>query len=148
MASFTRGAEVNKDQLQTDEDAMSIDPDEFEWDPSSASFNVDDIEGIVFGGVSSRFWMLRKHLCSLPPADHKNGRGVPFYSWNCITLMLKHRDVDLVINNQKHMDRLLKFLVFTMNTVDGNKNSAQGIYESLVDQNTQIEMKKLTSFEL
>ena len=46
--------------------------------------------------------------------------------------MLKHRDVDLVIKNEKHMDRFLKFLIFNMNTVDGNKDSAKGIYEKLV----------------
>ena len=111
---------------------MSVNPEEFEEDPSSASFNVEDIEGIVFGGISSRFWMLRKHLCSLTSADHNNGNGVPFYSWSCITLILKQRDVDLVIINQKHMDRLLKFLVYHMNTVDGNKDSAKGIYTKLV----------------
>jgi len=68
--------------------------------------------------------MLRKHLCSLNLKDHKKGKGIPFYSWNCITLVLKHRDVDLVIKNENHMSRLLKFLIFHMNTVDGNKNSA------------------------
>ena len=108
---------------------MHVDLEKFEEDPSSASFNVEDIEGIVFGGISSRFWMLRKHLCSLTSADHNNGSGVPFYSWNCITLIMKHRDVDLVIGNQKHMDTLLKYLVFHMNTVDGNTDSAKGIYE-------------------
>ena len=50
--------------------------------------------------------------------------------------MLKHRDVDLVIKDQKNMDRFLKFLVFHMNTVDGNKDSANGIYKSLVTQYT------------
>lgn len=46
--------------------------------------------------------------------------------------MLKHRDVDIVIKNEKHMERLLKFLVYHINTVDGNKNSAKGIYKKLV----------------
>ena len=103
---------------------MSVDSEDFEKDPSSASFNIEDVEGIVFGGISSRFWMLRKHLCSLNPLEHRDGSKIPFHSWNCLTLMLKHRDVDLVIKNEKHMDRFLNFLIFHMNTVNGNKNSA------------------------
>ena len=59
--------------------------------------------------------------------------------------MLKHRDVELVIKNEKHMDRLLKFLVFNMNTVDGNKGSAKGIYDKLVKQHTQKEKKDLAN---
>jgi hypothetical protein len=32
---------------------------------SSCSCHVDEIQGIIFGGISSRFWMLRKHINSL-----------------------------------------------------------------------------------
>ena len=113
---------------------MSIDSDEYEIDPSSASFHIDYVQGIIFGGISSRFWMLRKHLCSLSPADHRRGKTIPFYAWNCLTLQLKHRDVDLVIKSDKHMDRFLKFLVFHMNTVDGNRDIAVGIYKTLFKQ--------------
>ena len=87
--------------------------------------------------------MLRKHLCSLKLGDHRKGDKIPFFSWNCLTLMLKHRDVDLVIKNERHMDRFLKFLVFHMNTVDGNKDSAKGIYKKLVQQFTQAEFSEL-----
>ena len=114
------------------DDTLSIDPEEFTEKPSSCTFNLEDVEGIIYGGISSRFWMLRKHLCSLNPVDHKKGDKIPFHSWECLTLMLKNRDVDLVIKNEKHMDRFLKFLVYHMNTVDGNKGSAKRIYEKLV----------------
>jgi len=43
---------------------MDHDPD-FKNDKSSASCYLNDILGIIFGGVSSRFWMLRKHFNSL-----------------------------------------------------------------------------------
>lgn len=86
----------------------------------------------MFGGISSRFWMLRKHFCALNLAEHRKGNKIPFFSWDCLTLILKHRDVDLVIKNEKNMDRFLKFLVFHMNTIDGNKGSANGIYEKLI----------------
>lgn len=29
---------------------------------SSGSCRIEDIQGIIFGGLSSRFWMLRKHI--------------------------------------------------------------------------------------
>ena len=34
--------------------------DQFQWKKSSASFKVEDVHGIIFGGFSSRFWALRK----------------------------------------------------------------------------------------
>jgi len=34
----------------------------FEYKKSSASCNLSDIQGIIIGGISSRFWMLRKHM--------------------------------------------------------------------------------------
>jgi hypothetical protein len=34
----------------------------------------------------------------------KDEKSVPFYQWQCITLQLKHRDVDLVIKEQEDMD--------------------------------------------
>lgn len=32
---------------------------------SSASTKIEDIEGLIFGGLSSRFWMFRKHMICL-----------------------------------------------------------------------------------
>ena len=49
---------------------------------------------------------------------------LPFKSWNCITLQLAHRDVDLVIKNEMDLEILLKFLIYNLKTVDGNKNTA------------------------
>lgn len=68
---------------------------------SSTSCNVDDIQGIVLGGISSRFWMLRKHFNSLK-VDELN--DLPFYSWECLTIKLPTRDVDMVIRDQDDMD--------------------------------------------
>lgn len=52
---------------------------------------------------------------------------MPFYSWQCLTLQLSHRDIDLVIPNQQEMDDLLEMLVDSLNTVNGNRNSADAI---------------------
>ena len=35
-----------------------------------------------------------------------------------------HREVNLVIKNEKSMDILLKYLIWTLNTIDGKRNSA------------------------
>ena len=52
--------------------------------------------------------MLRKHMNALPRWLKDE---MPFYSWNCITIQLGHRDVDLVIRSDQHMRNLIAFLV-------------------------------------
>ena len=47
---------------------------------SSASCSLDSIQGIIFGGFSSRFWMLRKHFNSLDRVYYRKNQ-VPLYSW-------------------------------------------------------------------
>ena len=37
---------------------------------------------------------------------------------------MSNRDVDLVIRNDSDMEMVLKFLIFNLKTLDGNKNSA------------------------
>ena len=68
----------------------------YKWVKSKASCKLNTIKGIMFGGISSRFWMLRKHINSIPLENLRLNK-VPFYSWECITLQLEERDVDLVI---------------------------------------------------
>ena len=110
---------------ELDEDLDNI---EFMESRSSASCKIDDIQGIIFGGQSSRFWMLRKHISS----QHLRKKDkMPFYSWNCLTLQLKHRDVDLVIRNESHMKMLIRFLIFRLKTIDGQKGSAIPILEEI-----------------
>jgi len=102
---------------------------------SSSSCLISEINGIIFGGQSSRFWMLRKHIISM---KRNQIDRMPFFSWNCITLQLKTRDVDLVIRNESDMNRLLKFLVFSIKTWDGSRNTAEPVIKQLV----QNELRK------
>lgn len=88
---------------------------------SSASCMLSEIDSFLFGGCSSRFWMLRKHINSQTRTELDK---VPFYSWNCITLKLGRRDVDLVIKDDKQMQLFLKFLIYSLKTLDGVKGSA------------------------
>ena len=55
-------------------------------------------------------------------------------SWNCITLQYKNRDVDLVITDEKDMKIFIKFLIFSLKTIDGKRGSAQKIVELLYNQ--------------
>jgi len=32
---------------------------------SKTSFKLKDVKGIAFGGISSRFWMYRKHMMTM-----------------------------------------------------------------------------------
>lgn len=97
---------------------------------SSASCLISEIEAFLYGGCSSRFWMLRKHINSLNREELKK---LPFYSWNCITLKLRRRYVDLVIKDDKQMSIFVKFLVYSLYTLNGVKNSARSLLHSLND---------------
>ena len=86
------------------------------------------VKNFVFGGFSSRFWVYRKQIIG----SKKNElMDLPFYSWQCITIQLPNRDVDLVIPNDQDMNKLLKLLIHSMSTVDGCKGSATKLIEIL-----------------
>lgn len=52
---------------------------------SSSSMALADIECILYGGMSSRFWMLRKHMIQTKKKNLTDEK-LAFYSWQCITL--------------------------------------------------------------
>lgn len=85
--------------------------------------------------------MLRKHICTL---DDEQLRSLPFYSWQCLTLQLKNRDVDLVIRDKDNMELLLKFLIYAMKTMDGSRDSAKKILDTLNKQNIQTYKYKVS----
>ena len=97
---------------------------------------------MIFGGVSSRFWMMRKHFSNLSASELKN-KNTPLHAWQCITLQLKHREVDLVIADQNDMDIFLRLIIHSLNTVNGNKNSAQSIIDLLYKKKLAEDKKKL-----
>ena len=67
---------------------------------SHASCNIDDIQSIIVGGMSSRFWLLRKHMNCFNTKKIKESEITPFYAWNCVTLQLPNRDIDLIIRKE------------------------------------------------
>ena len=87
---------------------------------------LDDIQGFIYGAQSSRFWMLRKHLNadSAPSHEaHAHTKNLPFYSWECLTLRLKNKEIDLVIEDDKILMILIEFLIYELKTVDGMRDS-------------------------
>ena len=94
---------------------------EFKDIKSKATCSLSDIQGFVFGGFNSRFWMLRKHINNLGPGYINN---LPFFTWQCISLQLKGRDVDLIIKNEEQMMIFIKYLIFKLKSIDGRKDSA------------------------
>lgn len=61
--------------------------------------------------------MLRKHMNSIPSENVLAGI-VPFYSWQCLTLQMANKDVDLIIQDEKDIDKLLYLLICMMKPVE------------------------------
>ena len=95
---------------------------------SSACCRFDEIESFVFGGFSSRFWALRKHINCLKDEQLD---CLPFLSWECISIKMGHREVDLVIKDQDQMNRLLKYLIVKTCTLDGRQGSAKKLFHQI-----------------
>lgn len=91
---------------------------------SSTSIKLNDVIGIIYGGLSSRFWMLRKLFNTYDKKCINNGE-LPYYAWECITLQMSNREIDLVIKNERDMDEFIMIIVKHMNTLDGHKDSAE-----------------------
>lgn len=45
-----------------------------------------------------------------------------------------HRDVDLVISDEQQMNYFLKFMIYSLYTIDGRRNSAKRIIDALNKQ--------------
>lgn len=99
---------------------------------SKASFFLKDVNGFIYGGTSSKFWMFRKHFNHLDDEYYKG--DVPFFPWECITIQLPERDVYLIIKDENLMEQFIKLLIYHMQTVDGNKGSSRAIEHTLYHQ--------------
>ena len=50
---------------------------------------------------------------------------LPFLSWECISIDIGNRDVDLVIKSEVDMANVLKFIIQAMRTLDGRRGTAE-----------------------
>lgn len=131
---------------------------EFVVKKSSASCKLSDIKGIIFGGLSSRFWLYRKHII-YQDTEHEHGENhnqlinkeykapkpaarAPFFSWQCITLELENRSVDLVIKDEEDMMNFIKFLILKLDTINTIKNTAAKVRHALYREMRKIPEKK------
>ena len=44
---------------------------------------------------------------------------------------MSNRDIDLVIRNEKDMEKVIKFLIYNLKTLDGTKDSAVNLIEKM-----------------
>ena len=47
---------------------------------------------------------------------------------------MSNRDIDLVIRNEEDMEKVIKFLIYNLKTVDGTKDSAVKLIEKMKDE--------------
>ena len=80
----------------------------------------------MYGGFSARFWLMRKHIIQLTPVELEN---LPFYCWECISIETQYRTIDLVIKDLSDMETLLKFLIYKLETQNGQKGSASKLFK-------------------
>jgi hypothetical protein len=69
------------------------------------------------------------HFNSLPT---KNLDSLPFYAWQCITLKLAHREVDLAFKDEIEQNDFVRALIYQINTVDGAANSGKTLVGAIV----------------
>jgi hypothetical protein len=109
--------------------------------PSSASCYLSQIKSISFGGFSSRFWSLRKHILSTE-FQFQKPLNLPFYSWQCISLSLHNRDVDIVIKNERLQNKLVKYLLYKLETIDGIAGSATSLLKTMNQEQIESYLSK------
>ena len=47
----------------------------------------------------------------------------PFYAWDCLTLQLPHRDIDIIIRKETQYMMLVTYLLNEMNSINGIRGS-------------------------
>ena len=98
---------------------------------SQKSCKVDDIVAFFYGPVTSRFWVLRKHICML---GIKNlSQNLSFYAWDCLTISVKDQeDICLIVKDETKLMKLVQFLIFKLQTVDGKRDTALPLIKQIM----------------
>ena len=76
---------------------------------SEKKFRADEIQGFVFGGFSSRFWLMQNFI----NMQSKDSLTTSMLCWNMISLSLKSKRefINLIVPKEKDMDMLIQFLL-------------------------------------
>lgn len=59
----------------------------------------------------------------------KEPEKAPYFAWQCLTIELKHRVIDLVFPDEQGMKDVLKILVWELETIDGKRGTAKKLKE-------------------
>lgn len=120
---------------------------------SDSSCRIEDITGILYGGISSRFWLYRKEIiyqdCQFGSAiadqdlsvhKHyklpKNDPKAPFLCWECVTLELANgRTIDLVIKNEADMMNFIKYLLWKLDNINNRQRTSTKVEQALANLN-------------
>ena len=66
-----------------------------------------------------------------------------FYAWDCLTISVKDQeDICLIIRDERMMLRLIQFLIFKLQTIDGRRDTAIPIIKNLMRE----EQRKVGKF--
>ena len=111
---------------------------------SNSSCLLQDIESFSLGPFTSRFWAYRKYINMINSQKEKQEQ--PFFAWKCLTLHLKEPrgDIYLVVEDLDILKKFLYFLIYILETVDGNRGSAKRLIEK---RKTQIQKESTTSYK-
>lgn len=114
-------------QIQNAEYVQGMSPAEVVQNKTKLwQFELSDITGFIFGANSVRFWMQRQAINEIISTKRNQKECedmLPYFSWECLTIQFKRRDVDIVVRDELQMEILLKFLIQVTNSFDGNTNS-------------------------
>ena len=113
--------------LQKKQEKINKRPKKHICKKSKASCRVADITGFIYGGMSARFWMMRKHINQLQPHDFDH---LPLYAWECISVETSMRTIDLVIHSPNDMVSFITYLIHTLKTIDGQRGSGLKILKA------------------
>lgn len=61
-------------------------------------------------------------------------QSMPFFAWQCMSIKLHHREVDIVVHDEKEQNNLVKYILYKINTIDGIAGSADKILTALENQ--------------
>ena len=71
---------------------------------------------------------------------------MPFFAWQCISLTLSHREVDIVVKDEREQNNLVKYFLYKMRTIDGRAGSADKILK-LMDKQGLENYKKMKGID-
>ena len=72
---------------------------------SEKKFRADEIQGFIFGGFSSRFWLMQNFINMQPPSSLSSS----MLCWNMISISLKSKKefINLIVPKEQDMDMLI-----------------------------------------